>query len=204
MAKVKGVYGILPQDIPLKLLLKMARAALDGGVRVLQLRDKSLPMSVVDQRLGDLLHLTQSYQATLILNDRFSELSVGVHVGRDDFGQLSQLRLRCGNRVLGVTCKGDLDFASQALAVGVDYISLGAMYPTLSKKDAKPISIGLLKKARERFPYANIVAIGGIKAHHFSELRESGADSVAMIQGLFGAKNIEKQAQLLTKYWNGL
>jgi len=201
MLKVQGIYGILPQDVALDALLRMAQAALDGGIRFLQLRDKQLESNVVDRRLQALSQLVNQYQATLILNDRVSDLAVGVHMGRDDFHDLQRLRQQCSTRLLGVTCKGDLAFASQAIAAGVDYISFGAMYPTSSKKDAKPIAISTLKEARACFKHANIVAIGGIRQQHFPELRAAGADAVAMIQTLFAVDDIKKRAKELVFAW---
>lgn len=198
---IQGIYGILPQDLPLNDLLSQAQAALDGGVQALQLRDKHLSLAAHNERLFALHDLMTAYEAHLIVNDRISRLGTGTHVGRDDFDDLSALRQRCSEQILGMTCKGDLDFAAQALQEGVDYISFGAVYPTQSKKDVTPISLALLAQARQRFPKANIVAIGGIQKQHFPELRAVGVDAVAMIQGLFAVGDIESHARILHQAW---
>ncbi|MDQ6962242.1 MAG: thiamine phosphate synthase [Mariprofundaceae bacterium] len=199
---IQGIYGILPQDLPLTYLLTQARAALDGGVQTLQLRDKHLSLLARNERLAALHELMTAYDAQLIVNDRFSGLGgTGVHVGRDDFKDLSVLHQQCVDKILGVTCKGDLSFAAQALQAGADYISFGALYPTQSKQDVTPISLSLLAEARQRFPNANIVAIGGIQQHHFPEIRAAGVDAVAMIQGLFGVDHIESHAHGLLQAW---
>jgi len=207
MNKPQGIYGILPADLEDIEMLSSARAALRGGLRVLQMRDKiNTPVQRLT-RARALRDLTRLHDVKLIINDDIRlALDVGadgVHVGRDDADDLIRMRKTLGSsRLLGVTCRKDIEFARHALKSGADYISIGAIYPTGSKKDAARAGIEALNLARKALGDACIVAIGGIQTVHIPALKAVGASAAAMISGLFNTTNIEENTRQLINTWD--
>lgn len=209
MKRISGIYGILPADLALDELLRAAGAALDGGVRVLQLRDKQQGIADQIKRAQRLRDLTATYRATLIINDSLPVAvesgADGVHLGPGDGPDVKRLRTRVGKGfVIGVSCKGDTAFADHALAAGADYVSFGAVYPTSSKAGAAVVGVGALAGARKLLPDANIVAIGGIDEGNLAEIKAAGADAAAVIGGLFGGGDVRARAQRLNALWESI
>jgi len=206
MNRIEGIYGILPADLPIEKLLSRAENALQGGVRALQLRDKKAGYKHKIRRAKQLHDLTSKHHARLIINDSI-QIAVesgaeGVHLGRSDMTNLTRLRTEAGDEmIIGVSCKADAAFARHALDSGANYISFGAVYATESKADTSVIGIDRLAKARQMFPAANIVAIGGVNEGNMEEVKAAGADAAAIINGLFGADDVEQRARSLIASW---
>jgi len=204
--KVTGIYGILPADVSLGDLLYKAEAALRGGVKTLQLRDKKQGFKHGMERAQALRELVQAYNGLFIVNDSV-QLALesgadGVHLGREDMKSIATIRAEAGHAlIIGVSCKGDVAFARHVLDEGADYVSFGAVFPTISKTDATPIGLPRLAKARQMFPEANICAIGGIAPESLSAVKAAGADCAAVISALFGENNIESMARNMVETW---
>ncbi|HXH63932.1 MAG TPA: thiamine phosphate synthase [Mariprofundaceae bacterium] len=205
--RLAGIYGILPADLEQDDLLARAEAALKGGVRILQYRDKGQGYKRGAQRARAMRALTRRYGALFIVNDSLqlaldSEAD-GVHLGRADMPHLTRLRADIGDgMIVGVSCQGDAAFALHALEHGADYVSFGAIFPTASKSDAVVIGLPRLAKARQMFPGRNIVAIGGITREHLIQVRQAGADAAAVIADLFEpATGIEERARRMVHAW---
>ena len=206
--KITGIYGILPSDLETDDLLQRAEAALKGGVRTLQFRDKKQGFKDSLKRGKALRELTARYDAKLIVNDSIQLAQEtgadGVHLGKDDIENLTVLRHDAGSDlVLGVTCRADAAFGKHAMESGADYLSFGAVFPTASKPEVPTIGLARLQKARQMFPDANIVAIGGITVEAISAVRSTGVDSAAVISGLFASDDIESTARAMCDAWGG-
>jgi len=205
--KLTGIYAILPADLATAELLTIAEAALKGGVRLFQFRDKKQGYKRQLKRAKALRLLTQEYDARLIVNDSIvlaRDIDAdGVHLGRDDAPNLIQLRNEVGDDFLiGITCRADAGFARSVLKDGADYISFGAVWKTHSKSDVPEIGINRLAKARHMFPDANLCAIGGITADNIAQVKAAGADCAAVISGLFAASDIQSRAEKLLQAWS--
>ncbi|MBF0281081.1 MAG: thiamine phosphate synthase [Zetaproteobacteria bacterium] len=205
---ISGIYGILPADIALDDLLFRAESALNGGIRVLQIRDKKQGFKYKCKRAGALRELTLRYHATLFVNDSAAIANAvdadGVHLGKSDIHTMQQLRTQLSDdMVVGVTCRADAVMAKHALEQGADYISLGAIFATTTKADVPVIGLPRLQKARTLFPQANIVAIGGIDLETLAAIRLAGADSAAVISSLFESSDIESMARMMVDAWHG-
>jgi thiamine-phosphate pyrophosphorylase len=206
--RLTGVYGVLPADPELVDLLARAEAALKGGVRIVQLRDKRQGYKRQLGRARALRQLTRDYGAVFIVNDSVTLAcdadADGVHLGRDDLPDLMQLRRETGDDlIVGITCRADASFARSALAGGADYVSFGAIRKTASKPESPAIGLQRLIRAREMFPEANICAIGGIRADNLARIKAAGADCAAVISALFAADDIEAEAARLVEIWAG-
>jgi len=209
-AKLEGIYGILPAGMASADLLSKAEAALKGGVRTLQFRDKKQGYKRQIRRAKALRQLTRDYGAVLIINDSVTLAqdaeADGVHLGRDDvigLTNLIQLRTQLGDDfIIGITCRADAAFAASALKDGADYISFGAVWPTKSKPEVPAIGLDRLIKARQMFPDNHLCAIGGINVDNIAQVKAAGVDCVAVISGLFAADDIEAEAAKLISLWN--
>ncbi|MBL4774449.1 MAG: thiamine phosphate synthase [Mariprofundus sp.] len=208
-SKLSGVYGILPADLDSADLFSQAEAALKGGLRILQFRDKKQGFKRQLKRAKTLRQLTHDYGALLIINDSVAlaqdAKADGVHLGRDDVANLIQLRTQLGDDfIIGITCRADAAFAKSALKDGADYVSFGAVWPTKSKPEVPAIGLDRLLKARQMFPDHHLCAIGGITAENIAQVKAAGVDCAAVISGLFAADDIEAEAAKLIAIWNGL
>lgn len=206
MARLSGIYAILPADLQTQELLAKAEAALAGGVKILQFRDKKQGYKRQIRRARALRELTERFSAKLIINDSVALAcdsgADGVHLGRDDAPNLIQLRNEVGDDlVIGITCRADAAYAKSVLGDGADYVSFGAIWATRSKPEVPAIGLHRLAKARQIFPDANICAIGGITADNIAQVRAAGADCAAVISGLFAAEDICRQAATLVSLW---
>jgi thiamine-phosphate pyrophosphorylase len=182
-----GLYAITQTEgKSIAVIVTEVEAALKGGVRVVQYRDKN-PLDELE--LGArLLKLCHRYAAPLLINDNpllAKTLGAdGVHLGRDDGSVEAARKLLGPGAIIGVSCYNDVDKAVRMQAVGVDYVAFGRFFPSGSKPLAAPAHIASLSKARQVLSIP-IVAIGGILPENGGQLLAAGADLLAVIGGIF-------------------
>ncbi|MQX51621.1 thiamine phosphate synthase [Alcanivorax sediminis] len=187
---INGLYAITdPALTPDERLLPAVEAALFGGARLLQYRDKTASADQRRRRASQLRALCHEYDALFIVNDDpalAAEVGAdGVHIGQSDGGIATARALLGDNRIIGVTCHGDLRLARQAADAGADYLAMGRFFASRTKPQAPPADIASLKQACDEFPLP-VVAIGGVNADNAPLLIQAGAASVAVIEALFG------------------
>lgn len=204
---LRGLYAVTPDDPLLPRLSALVRAALDGGARLVQYRNKTAPAPLKRAQAAELLRICRAYGARLIVNDDYwlaVEIGAdGAHVGREDApgGSLKAVRDALGpNRILGVSCYGDLALAEAAAAAGADYVAFGSMFASATKPDATPASPDLLGSAR-RFGLP-VAAIGGITLENAPSLIAAGADMLAVVSDLFNAMNIKARTEAFEQLWS--
>jgi len=190
-AKLRGLYAITPEYADGSLLLADVEAALAGGCRIVQFRDKlsDAPERVVRARA--LRDLTRRFGARLLINDDLALARLidadGVHLGKDD-GNLVVTRAILGpDKILGASCYADFAAAQHAVAAGADYVAFGAVYPSLTKPGAAVATVDLFFQAKTRLTAAATCAIGGITVANAPPLIAAGADLLAVITDLFSA-----------------
>ena len=198
---IAGLYAVTPDVTDTLLLCEKARAALAGGARLLQYRNKTATAALRREQAGRLHALCREHGALFIVNDDVDlALSVGadgVHLGRDD-GPVDASRARIGRRMLlGVSCYDSLALADAALAQGADYIAFGAAFPSRIKPHAVHAGLDLYAEARARYA-APIVAIGGITVDNAPALLAAGVDALAVISALFDAADVAQAATSFT------
>ena len=201
---IHGLYAITdPALIPDRQLLPAAEAALRGGARLLQYRDKTATPAQRRHRASQLQTLCRQYGALFLVNDDpalAAEIEAdGVHIGQSD-GGIARARQRLGpDKIIGVTCHGDLTLAEQAAEAGADYVAFGRFFPSRTKPQAPPADSAILQQARKRLAIP-LVAIGGIDAENGGRLLEQGADALAVIHALFSSpapEHVEQAARRL-------
>lgn len=200
--KLRGLYAITDSKLLADgRLLPYVEAALRGGARLLQYRDKSADESRRLREAEALRELCEHHGATLIINDDAelaARLGVSVHLGQTD-GSLAAARALLGRQaIIGATCHGSLQLADQAVAEGADYVAFGRFFQSLTKPGASEASPELLEQARARFANVPLVAIGGVSLDNAPELIGRGADLLAVINALFAADTpaeVERRAR---------
>ena len=190
-----GLYAIT--DGPRDDLLDACVAALSGGAAILQYRDKTADSPRRLQEARALQALCAQYRVPLIVNDDI-ELALavgaaGVHIGEDD-ASIAQARARLGaGAIIGVSCYDSLERARQFAAAGADYLAFGAFFPSPTKPHARVATPRVLHEAKPLgLP---LVAIGGIRADNARALIDAGADMLAVISALFGARDVRAAAR---------
>ena len=193
-----GLYAITdPGLLPDKQMIAAVNAALKGGTKVIQFRDKHASFAQQLERARQLVDLCEQFQAQLIINDNLDlclqSKAHGLHLGRQD-GDVAQARKSLGaERILGVTCHNDLSYARKCIEAGVDYCAFGRIFPSQTKPDAPHCSIKVLEQACQ-LPIP-IVAIGGINLDNLGQLMHTPIHCAAVIHGLFSSDHIEATAR---------
>jgi thiamine-phosphate pyrophosphorylase len=205
---LSGLYAVTPDDRLLPRLSALVEAALAGGTRLVQYRNKLAPAPLRRAQAAELLRICRAYGAKLIVNDDLwlaIEIGAdGAHVGRDDVPghDLQTAREALGaKRLLGVSCYNDLERVTAAAKVGADYVGIGSMFPSATKPAAEAATPELLAEARHRFA-GPVAAIGGITIRNASQVIAAGADMVAVVSDLFNAMDIRRRASEFQKLFD--
>jgi thiamine-phosphate pyrophosphorylase len=199
--RLRGLYAVTPNDRLSPRLCTLVDLALQGGVRLVQYRNKDAMPSLRRAQAAELLRICRARGARLIVNDDLDlALSIGadgVHLGSDDVAPegLAAVRARLGpGRLLGVSCYADLANGEKAAAAGADYLAFGSIFASTTKPAAPRAALELLGEARRRFGKP-VVAIGGITVDNAASAISAGADMVAVITALFDAMDISARAR---------
>lgn len=197
MRKIKGLYAVTPDWSDTARLLEQAKAALQGGVSVLQYRNKTASYELKREQASELMWLCEAHAVPFIINDHALlcvELDAdGVHLGGTDGDVAAARRLLGARKIIGASCYNRLDLAEQAKAQGADYVAFGACFDSGTKPAAVRAPLKLFTEAKPLgLP---TVAIGGITAENASLAIKAGADSIAVIGALWTAPDIRQAAQ---------
>ena len=180
-------------------LYEQIEAALKGGVTILQLREKNLCVDEFVEEAKKIKELCHRYGVPLIINDSV-EVAIksgadGVHVGIEDM-PVAEIRKKVGKEfIIGATAK-TVEQAKFAEESGADYLGVGAVFPSPTKKNAIRITTEQLKEITSSVNIP-VVAIGGIGLENIEQLRGGGMDGVALVSAIFSAEDIEKRTATL-------
>ncbi len=187
-------------------LTDVVRESLEGGVTMLQLREKTLAEPAFLAEAKELQALCREYHVPFIVNDNVDiALAMdadGVHVGQSDMEALD-VRAKLGpGKIVGVSAQ-TVEQALLAEKHGADYLGVGAVFPTGSKDDADDVSYDTLKAICQAVSIP-VVAIGGINRDNVARLADSGICGVAVISAIYGAPDIRAAAQELKAATEGM
>lgn len=198
-SRLSGLYAITDNKLtPADTMLAQVEAALMGGARIIQYRDKSQDSAKRQQQARELLALCESHHATFIVNDD-PELAAevgahGVHLGLSD-GPLNRARSLLGeNAIIGATCHGDIDNAHRAMDEGADYLAFGRFFNSSTKPGAAAADLNIIGPALDNLPLPT-VAIGGITLANAPQLRAAGFTMLAVIGDIFSQADITAHCQ---------
>ncbi len=183
-------------------LQDVVSAALRAGVRAVQLREKDLPTRPLLALARELTELARSYGARVLVNDRadvcLTAGSDGTHLPATGLRPAAARRVLGPGRLIGVSAHS-ADEAARAETDGADFIVLGPIFETLSKRAfGPPIGLGELERARMRCRVP-LFGIGGVTAPRVREVVKAGAHGVAVVGSVMAAEDVERATrELLT------
>ncbi len=170
--------------------------ALRGGCTMVQLREKAAGTRTFYALARQVKAVTDAWRVPLIINDRVDVAlavgAAGLHIGQSDLPLRAARRL-LPNALIGVSVT-TVEEALTAAGAGVDYLGVGAMFPSTTKPDAAAVSLETLRRIR-RATGLPLLAIGGVNAANAPLLRAMGADGVAAISAILGQPDIALAAR---------
>lgn len=186
-ARLRGLYAVTPDDPDTARLLAKVDAAIAGGARAIQYRNKQAPPDLRRTQAEALAGICRRSGVLFIVNDDAAiarEVGAdGVHIGEDDAGLVAARGLVGVKALVGVSCYNELDRAGPMIARGADYVAFGSFFASSVKPEARHADIALIAPARRLG--VPVVAIGGITADNAPLLVDAGVDAVAVISAIF-------------------
>lgn len=179
--------------------------ALQGGCTLVQLREKNISSREFYETALKTKKITDHYGVPLIINDRTDICQAidasGVHIGQNDLPAKAVRSILGDEKIIGVSA-ATLAEAQQAEQDGADYLGVGAMFPTATKINTRPVTLMQLTqmKASVSIP---VVAIGGIQLSNAASLAAANIDGIAVVSAILSQPNITRAAQLLKESFTG-
>ncbi len=200
-----GLYGITAQELSNgRDNLSVARAMLEGGLRILQYREKDKAKREQYEECLQLRRLTREHGVVFIVNDHADiALAVGadgVHIGQTDMPLEAVRRLVGEQMLIGLSTHSPAQ-AQDAVRRGADYIGVGPLFATKTKKDVcAPVGFDYLDYVAANIPVP-FVAIGGIKEANLPQVVEHGAYCACLVSDIVAADDVKGKVQALQKLW---
>lgn len=183
-------------------ILTLIEEAVEEGVKMVQLRAKNLTSKDFLDLALKLSDSLREKEVPLIINDRvdiaLSCQATGVHLGQQDLPFRFARKILGENKLIGISAN-TIEKAMEAEAFGADYLGVGPVFPTSTKKQSHPpLGVNGLKAIRDKVKVP-VLAIGGISAENAGEVMATGADGIAVISAILGEKDIRKATRTLLK-----
>jgi len=182
-------------------LLEIIEKILIAGVKIIQHRFKTGTDKDNLEEAIKIKNLCKRYNSLFIINDRLdialASNADGIHLGQDDLDLKSARKLLGYSKIIGISANNEIDI-SNALKDGCNYIGIGPVFETATKKNKKPIGIEKIKILTKdlNIPW---FAIGGIKSNNISYLKKNGFKKVALVSQLMNSEDPKKDAIMILK-----
>ncbi|WP_287822916.1 thiamine phosphate synthase [Clostridium sp.] len=182
-------------------LKKVVEDSIKGGVTIVQVREKDVSTREFYKVALEVKEITDKYNVPLIINDRIDIAqavdAAGVHLGQDDMSLKLARNILGKDKIIGISV-GTIEEARKAEKDGADYVGIGAIFFTGSKKDIDtPIGISGLNEIVKNINIPS-VAIGGVNRENLSEVMKTGTNGAAVISAILGYDDIEKASKELS------
>ncbi len=182
-------------------LLEIIEEILLGGVKIIQHRFKNGNDKEHLQDAIEIKNLCKKYNSLFIVNDRvdiaIASNADGVHLGQEDLDIITARKLLGSSKIIGITANNSIDI-NNAIKNGSDYIGVGPVFETSTKKNKAPVGIEKISDLTKdiKIPW---FAIGGITKENISFLKNHGIKKVAVVSGLLNSKNPKEEAIIIIK-----
>jgi thiamine-phosphate pyrophosphorylase len=198
--RICGLYVILDrQFLAGRDELDVAGQIIEGGAKIIQLRDKKCTKRELLPVAQELKELCGRAGVLFMMND-YLDLAIavdadGLHIGQDDLPLTVVRRELPVDKIVGCSVT-TVTQALQAQNEGADYIAVGSLFPTTTKKEITVVGVDMLKELK-RTVSIPLVAIGGINQSNVAEVLAAGADAIAVISAVLGENDVGRAAQQL-------
>jgi len=186
--------------------LRRVRSALEGGVTIIQLREKNRTTREYIDIANDVHAITREFGVPLIIDDRIDVMlaidAEGVHVGADDMPVAVARKLIGQDKILGATAK-TVEAATKAYKDGADYLGVGAIYPTTTKVKTVLTSTETLDAITKAVPIP-VNAIGGLNKDNLGVLRGIDIAGVCAVSAIMKAGSPKLAAEELKRAFEDL
>jgi len=188
--------------IDTKNLLEKIKNILEGGVKIIQYRSKKLNDAEMLSEAFKVRELCSTYNALFIINDRidiaYASDADGVHLGQNDLNIKYAREILGFSKIVGVSANNPSSI-KKAIKEGCDYLGVGPLFKTTTKKDGIPLGVKNLKKLTQgiTIPW---FAIGGIKYENLSILKSNKIKKIAMISDIIYNENPKEKARMVINY----
>lgn len=177
--------------------LDAVASALEGGVDILQLREKTMPANQILKLGKKIKQLCQHYGTTFIVNDRIDIALLleadGVHLGQDDLDVVSARKILGDKCIVGVSTHAP-EQALKAVRDGADYIGVGPVFSTPTKAGKVPVGLEYVKWTSKNIEIP-FFAIGGIDLDNFRQVLQAGANRIAVVRAIINANSPQQAVE---------
>lgn len=203
-ARLRGLYAITPETSDTAWLIARVEECLEGGAALIQYRAKQAAPDLALEQARGLAGLCRAHRVALVVNDSV-ELALaagaaGVHLGRDDL-DVRRARAAFPAGLIGVSCYDEPARALAGARAGADYVAIGSVFASPTKPGAHRAALDNLAAAK-RISGLPVAAIGGITLENATLAIAAGADMVAVISALFGARDVRAAARSFARLFD--
>lgn len=193
-----SIYLVTDRDLmSTETLEEAVEIAIKGGTTLVQLREKDCSSLDFYTTAVNVKKITDKYNIPLLINDRLDIAqavnAAGIHIGQSDMPCRIARKILGENKIIGVSA-GCLEEALKAQEDGADYIGVGAVYATGTKKDATAITMDELKKIKKSI-HIPMVVIGGINKERVKDFKGVGIDGLAIVSAIIAQQDIKKATE---------
>jgi len=193
---LQGLYVLTDASLtPYESILEQVERVLKSGVKVIQYRDKYASNEVAEKTCIRLQALCDVFEAIFIIDDRLDIAyrinADGLHIGEDDASYEEARALLGVDKIIGVSCYGDIERAKKYANLGADYVAFGAFFPSPTKPHATLVAPEILKEAKEQLSVP-VCAIGGINQKNIPLLSGYDIAMYAVISAAYQDDMIEE------------
>ena len=200
-ALLQGIYVLSDAHLtPQKTILEQMERVLQSGVSVIQFRDKYASDEQAEFTCKALQALCHRYNALFIIDDRLSLThkidADGLHVGEDDVSFEEARAILGEQKIIGVSCYGDIERAKKYEALGADYVAFGSFFPSPTKPHSKVVPLSVLEEAKKQLKVP-ICAIGGINTSNIMKVSQYDIAMYSVISAVYQDDAIEANIKTL-------
>ena len=200
-ALLQGIYVLSDAHLtPQKTILEQMERVLQSGVSVIQFRDKYASDEEAEFTCKALQALCHRHNALFIIDDRLSLAhkidADGLHVGEDDVSFEEARALLGEQKIIGVSCYGDIERAKKYEALGADYVAFGSFFPSPTKPHSKVVPLNVLEEAKKEL-HIPICAIGGINTSNITQVSQYDIAMYSVISAVYQDDAIEANIKTL-------
>ena len=195
------IYGITAEEYSLgRSNIEVVAQMIEAGIKIIQYREKEKSDRQKYEECLKIREMTRDAGVTFIVNDHVDLAMLvgadGIHLGQDDFPSGLVRELTGKKMFIGLSTHSPAQ-AEAAVKLGVDYIGVGPIFATNTKKDAcNPVGLEYLEYVVENIGLP-FVAIGGIKEHNIADVYRRGAGCIALVTEIVGAPDISARVRNL-------
>lgn len=197
------LYGVITKgDLSQESYLKKIENSIDGGVTILQLREKTMGNQEFIQLALEVKKITDKKKIKLIINDNIEVCKKidchGIHIGQSDILAEKARKILGDEKIIGLSIQ-TMKHLEESLGVDIDYYGIGAIFSTSTKLDADIVSLEELKEITKNSKIPS-VAIGGLNQNNIDQLKGTGIVGVAIVSAIYkGEDTLKNTRELLEK-----